>query len=156
MNKKEFNSRVVSVTTDAMTAISGKSLESTHNWFGTPVTNVFIYGAISERNMERQLMELKGCKRKTTFMSDLSVAEWCGWRSLLYTIKNVMKSWKDDETYIAEFVLCVNWKAWEHSARGNDVWAAFYSALYEGVRDLMYDYYEGDDKKTSYLFEYLD
>jgi len=156
MNKKEFSSRVVSITTNALTAISGKELEGTHNWFGSPVPSSFSYGALSELCMERQLRELKGCKRKTTFMSDLSVAEWFGLRSLLDTIKLALKSWKDDETYIAEFVLCVNWKAWEHSARGNNVWAVLYSALYEGVRDLMYDYYEGDNKKTSYLFEYLD
>ena len=126
-------------------------------WFGQTIPTVFAYGAISEHCMEKQLEDLKGCKRQTTFMSDFSIGEWCtGVRGLFETIENGFLSWCYDERYMAEFILCINWKAWEHDARGNKVWAALYSLLFEQIRDLLYDYYEGDDKKTSYVWRYLD
>lgn len=156
MNKMEFNKKVTTGLAQLM-CVNTEPMERVSNWMGETIPNVFAYGAISERCMERQLAELKGCKRMTTFMSDLSVGEWCeGRKGVLDTCKNALKSWKDDEKYMAEFVLCVNWKSWEHHARGNKEWTKFYSLLYELVRDLVYDYYEGDEEKTSYLFNYLD
>lgn len=157
MKKNEFSKLLRISFAQALQACEGVKLEPVNLWNGERIGSVFMYGAISEKCMERQLKELKGLDRKTTFMSDLSIAEWCGgYKALLDTIKNCMLSWKDDETYMAEFVLCVNWKAWEHNARGNAGWSRLYSALYEVVRDLTYQYYEHDKKKTAYVWEYLD
>lgn len=155
MEKSEFKIRLNEIVTATNNAFNGVVFESVANWFGTPV-NAFQYAATSERCMERQLEDLKGDERKTTFMSDLSLGEWCGMKGALDTVKNAVSSWKDDEVYMAEFVLCVNWKAWEHDARGNSNWVRFWSFVFEHVRDLMYDYYSGDDEKTRYLWEYLD
>lgn len=107
--------------------------------------------------MEKQLAELKGCERKYTFMHDFSIGEWCeSWRGLLDTLRRCLVEYCDNEKAASELVLCVNLKAWEHHARGNANWARLYSLLYEDIRDLMYDYYEGDEEKTSYMWRYLD
>lgn len=154
MEKSEFTRRLNKIITATKNAFNGVSFESVGDWFGTPV-NVFQYAATSEYNMERQLSEC-GKERKTTFMGDLSRGEWFGMKGALETVKNAVSSWKDDEVFMAEFILCTNWKAWEHDARGNTNWVKFWSFVFEHVRDLMYDYYSGDDEKTRYLWEYLD
>lgn len=115
MKKKEFASRLRSVIAAANERFSNTKFEAVNNWMGIPI-NMFQYGATSERCMENNLAQC-GKERKTTFMSDLSTGEWFGLRGVLDTIKNAMSSWKDDEEYMAEFVLCCNWKAWEHDAR---------------------------------------
>ena len=154
MEKKEFASRLREIISTAKENFSGAKFEAVNNWMGTPV-NLFQYAATSERCMERNLAEC-GKKRKTTFMSDLSTGEWFGFNGVLDTVKNAVSSWKDDEEYMAEFVLCTNWKAWEHDARKNTQWVRAYSFLYDNIRDLMYDYYAEDEEKTAYMYEYLD
>lgn len=154
MTKKEFKSRLINIIYNIVDEVEGLKLESVNDWFGTPV-DVWQYAATSEANMERQLRDLKGGERKTTFMSDLSIGEWYGMRGVLDTVKNAVSSWKDDETYMAEFILCLNWKSWEHAARNKDSWTQLYTCLFEDIRDLMYDYYSGDEKKTGYLYRYL-
>ena len=129
-------------------------MEDCHNWFGNKC-NIMQYGATSMYNMEKQLAE-NGHERKTTFMADLSLAEWYDKESVIKTVQDAIRLYKDDEEWMAELVLCVNWKAWEHAARKNTQWGIFYSALYELVRDLVYDYYDGDEQKTSYVWSYLD
>ena len=154
MEKKEFASRLREIISTAKQEFIGTKFEAVNNWMGTPV-NMFQYAATSERCMERNLSEC-GKKRKTTFMSDLSTGEWFGFNGVLDTVKNAVSSWKDDEEYMAEFVLCCNWKAWEHNARKNTQWVRAYSFLYDNIRDLMYDYYAEDEEKTAYMYEYLD
>ena len=155
METKEFNERLNGIS--KLMFVNTNPMEQVNNWMGNIIPNVFTYGVLSERAMERNLAETSGRERQTTFMSDLSIGEWCeSKKGVLDTCKNVMMSWKDDVEYMAEFVLCVNWKSWEHHARGNAEWTKFYSLLYEFVRDLVYDYYEGDEEKTTYLYEYLD
>lgn len=154
MEKKEFTSRLREIISTAKGQFIDTKFEAVNSWFGTPV-NVFQYAATSERCMERNLAE-SGKERKTTFMNDLSIGEWYGLNGVLDTVKNVMSSWKDDEKYMAEFVLCCNWKAWEHDARKNANWVHFWSFVYEHVRDLMYDYYAEDEEKTAYMYKYLD
>ena len=157
MNKTSFEAGIKKIFSGVLNEMSGATLESVTMWQGHRISNVFAYGAISERCMEKQLEELKGCKRHWTFMSDFSIGEWCeGYKGLFDTISRCMLSYRDNVEAMSEFVLSVNWKSWEHYARGNNQWAKMYSLLYEGVRDLMYDYYEGDEEKTSYMWSYLD
>lgn len=158
MEKKEFDYRLSEIVRHLQEdAIENESrFENVRTWLDKPMPNAIVYGAQSEYTMESQLMELKVEERKTTFMSDLSIAEWYRVSSVIDTMQRVIKNWVDDEEYIAEFILCVNWKAWEHDARGNHKWASFYSYAYECIVDLIYDYYEGDKEKTSYLWRYLD
>lgn len=154
MEKSEFNCRLREIISTAKEQFVGTKFEAVNNWMGTPV-NLSQYAATSERCMELNLAKY-GKKRNTTFMSDLSTGEWFGMKGALDTIKNAVSSWKDDEVYMAEFVLCTNWKALEHDARGNTNWVRFWSFVFEHVRDLMYDYYSGDDEKTHYFWKYLD
>lgn len=160
MTKQEFNTKVNDIVTAMNDLMQGRTLENVSMWFGQRVPNVFAYGATSEAAMERMLSE-NGHERKTTFMSDLSIAEWCtcaqgNVKEFMQSYKNIMRNWRDSVEFMSEFVLCVNWKSWEHYERGNNEWARFYSFLYNYTRDLMYEYYEGDEEKTAYMFDYLD
>lgn len=156
MTHIEFQSRLNEIIRQMSEQFDGTKMEEVNTWCEHPLKNVFQYAATSEACMENNLAQ-NGKERKTTFMSDLSIGEWCdGVHGVLDTVKRAMEEWKDNEEYMAEFVLCVNWKAWEHHGRKNPEWSEFYSFLYEYVRDLMYDYYANDEEKTSYLYEYLD
>lgn len=155
MKKTEFEKRLTEIINSARKNVEGKTLESVNDWFGKRV-DLRTYSATSEYYMGRQLSDLGKGERKTTFMSDLSHGEWYGLGALLGTFRNASMSWRDNVEYIAEFALCLNWKAWEHDARKKNKWATVYSLLFEDFRDLMYDYYEGDDKKTEYFWHYLD
>ena len=154
MTKEDFNSKLATIS--QFMSVNDAPMERVNNWMGQTIPNVFSYGATSEHCMEIHLAET-GKERKTTFMHDLSIGEWCeGKFGVVDTCYRAMKEWKDYEDYMAEFVLCVNWKAWEHHARGNKEWCKFYSLLYEFVRDLVYEYYEDNSEKTAYVYNYLD
>jgi hypothetical protein len=89
MNKKELKSAIRNIFANVTKELAGKRLEPVNVWFGQTIPTVFAYGAISEHCMEKQLKDLKGCKRQTTFMSDFSIGEWCtGVRGLFETIEN--------------------------------------------------------------------
>lgn len=156
MTTNEFQSEVNKIIRLMNEQFNGTKMEAVNTWCGQPLRNVFQYAATSEACMENNLAQV-GKERHTTFMSDISIGEWCdGIHGVLDTIKRAMNEWHDNEEYMAEFILCVNWKAWEHHGRKNPEWTKFYSCLYDNVRDLMYDYYADDEEKTSYLYEYLD
>ena len=134
----------------------GLAAEPVGDWCGREMKSVLHYAAQSQYCQELQLRD-NGHDREYTFMSDLSVAEWIkGFNGVLEYVTKAANEWKDNERAMAEFVLSVNWKAWEMNARKKRNWSIFYSQLYYVVRDLAYDYYEGDDEKVSYLFDYLD
>lgn len=116
--------------------------------------NVFNYAASEEKHFE-ELVSMAGYNRLTTFYSDLSVAEWYDKKSVKETYKNVCKNWIDDYRYFTEFVVCLNYKAWEHADRGNTELSEFYSELYYNARDLFYDYYKGDDPKSVEARDYF-
>ena len=158
MKAKELERRVKGAIKAVKENINGYDAEPVNIWCGRKLSSAQFYGAVSMKTMEDNLADLgNGHKRITTFMSDLSVAEWCGgYDAVLDTTKRVINEWKDNVEYMSEFVLCTNWKAWEHDARSNYNWARFYSILFECVRDLMYDYYEGDEEKVGYMWRYLD
>lgn len=152
MTKKEFNKRLNDLQ-DFMT-INELPMERVNTWGGQLLPNVFAYGATSERCMEQNIT--KG-EREFTFMFDLSVAEWMeDKQGVLDYLKQAISEWKDNEHAMAELILSVNFKSWEHAARENHQWGYLYSELFYYVRDLTYDYYENDKEKTSYVWEYLD
>lgn len=157
MKAKELERRIMGAIKVVKENINGYNAESVRDWLGDTMDNALEYGGASMRTLERNLERIGKAERKTTFMSDLSVAEWCGgYDAVLDTTKRVINEWKDNVEYMSEFVLCTNWKAWEHNGRDNYNWARFYSILFECVRDLMYDYYEGDEEKVGYMWSYLD
>ena len=152
MNKKEFKERVNGL--DAFMNLNAEPMEKVNSWMGQPLPNAFIYGATSERCMENNMM--KG-EREYTFMFDLSTQEWVfGKKGVLDYLKQAITEWKDNEHAMAELILSVNFKSWEHAARSNNQWGYLYSELFYYVRDLTYDYYENDQEKVAYVWEYLD
>lgn len=157
MNKNEFKLRLGEILKNTAEQVQAQKiqLESCRDWFGH-TCNVFQYAATSEHNMERLLDVFGKGKRKTTFMSDLSIGDWYGLKGLLDTVKNAVPSWCSNHEYMAEFTLCLAWKAEEMYARKKNGWGLLYASLFEEIRDLMYDYYAGDDEKLHYYWQYLD
>lgn len=114
------------------------------------ITNVFHYAAAEERCVfERQAAEF-GYERKTTFFSDLSIAEWYGADSVRNTYKNVMCSWVKDVVCFTEFVMCLNWKIWEWNARDNEELAKVYDELWRKADELACNTYKGEDADYYY------
>ena len=75
--------------------------------------NVFQYAANCEAVFE-QFMQSVGKERKTTFFSDLSIAECYDETSVIDTYNNVMREWKTDINYMCEWVIALNQKIWQH------------------------------------------
>lgn len=117
------------------------------------VKNALVYGACEERVFERMVSEC-GYTRKTTFFSDLSIAEWCGAASVRDTYNNVVKSWFNDKVYFTEFVMSLNWKIWEQNARGNEELARVYDELWKKADTLVMEKWTGDD--LSYYLQTTD
>lgn len=158
MTTKEFNKRLnegIKAVETYMVEEAGTSYESVKDWCGTPLANPLQYGAQSQYCQELRLAD-NGHKREFTFMNDLSIAEWYGVVAVVDTVSRIMRENKNNERAMAEFVLSVNWKAWEMNARHKRTWAIFYSQLYYVVRDLVYDYYENNEEKVAYVYDYLD
>lgn len=123
---------------------------------------IFHYAAWCEKNFEANLRE--DYKRKTTFTSDLSIAEWCvgveGTKAILDTIKRSVTSFRNDIDYFAELIIAVNMKSWEHHACNNYAWSKFYAELYHLVLGLYFDWFDESNKKhdeaMDYYFDYVD
>lgn len=117
--------------------------------------DILTYAALSEKNFEEQLSET-GKTRKTTFWSDFTIADTYGKAAINDTYKRSIGSFIGNVEYIAEFILVLNWKAWEHSHRGNVEKSMLYSRLYEKALNKAYKQYAKDKVSTNYLYDYLD
>lgn len=126
------------------------------------ITNPFIYGAWCERNFELNLRE--DYERKTTYTSDFSLAEWCvpieGMKAISETLKNALENWRDNVEWMAEIMIVLCMKAWEHHARRNINYADMYSELYLMMKDLYFDWFDEANPKceeaAQYYFDYVD
>lgn len=118
--------------------------------------NVFQYANSCERMFEVNLSNVGNYRRRTTFYSDLSIAEYYDKESINDTYNRAMKEWLGNIEYITEFVLCLNWKCWEHHGRGNKDLAALYSELYYKAVDCVLDYYKNDRAALDYYYEITD
>lgn len=119
--------------------------------------NIFEYAARCEAAFENYLLNASGYKRKTTFYSDLSIAEVCGGeKAIRDTYRRVMKHWIDDIEYITEFVMAINIKSWEHYERGNTELSQLYSNLYHESYEKVAGHYENNEKAISYFWSTLD
>jgi len=119
------------------------------------IKSVFHYAAYEEKCFEATASNLSGYERKTTFYSDLSIAEWCGGaKAVKETFNRVCKEWKKDKMYFTEFVLCLNWKSWEWHDRGNDELCKLYSELYYKADEIATSTLTDDD--LSYYYQTTD
>lgn len=157
MKATEFRSRIA-LLPKACDVCDGE-LERTNIWFGRRVPSIFIYSYACERMFE-QYLESVGKKREWTWYADLSTAEWCEScgdnGAVKDTCANALKYWSKDEKCMAEFACSVAMKANEHAERGHRQWCIYYSALFEYIRDFIYEVYENDEEKTGYFWRYLD
>lgn len=117
--------------------------------------NVFQYAASEQAMANANAMSI-GKELKTTFYSDLSMAEFMeDEKGVRETTERVMKEWIGNVEYIAEFILCLNWKIWEFY-ESNEPLARVYNDLWEECQDKVWDYYEDNKEAKQFLFEYLD
>lgn len=155
--KKMTNSELAARLTEICSFTNEQELDDLRPQF-VKLGDVFKYAAWCEYNFERNLRE--NYKRKTTFTSDFSIAEWCvpfeGKKALTDTLKNAIQGWKSNYEYMAELVIALNLKSWEHNARGNNKYSALYAELYHFALGLYFDLFEGNDKATQYYFDYVD
>lgn len=119
--------------------------------------NVFHYSASCEAMFENYLRDTSGYVRKTTFYSDLSIAEYMeGKKGINETYKNVMKSWIGNIEYITEFCMALNIKSWQMYNEGKQELASLYADLYYKCKDAIYKHYKGDQKSLDYFFDTTD
>lgn len=162
MTKKDFNQRVSDMCAYVKQHKCDDMREQLKPFAKYGMQAVFAYAHQCERNFEMNLRE--DYKRKTTYTSDFSIAEWCvpieGMSAIASTLRNALTNWRDDVEFFAEIVIVLNMKAWEHTARKNNQYAQMYSDLYYMVQDLYFDWFDGrnklHDKAIEYYYQYVD
>lgn len=117
-------------------------------------TNVLTYAAGCDAYFDEKMKEL-GKEKKTTFFSDLGIAEWYGENSVKETYKNVVENWLDNYEFFSEFVLSLNWKSW-YWCQKDDSLSRLYADLYEKATDAFYNRYGKDQKACDYFYEMTD
>lgn len=118
--------------------------------------NVFQYANNCVATFEANLANVGNYRRRTTFYSDLSIAEFYGKPSVKETYDRVMEEWLDNIEYITEFVICLNWKCWEHHGKGNIDLSKLYHDLYYNAVDKVLTRYENDRKALMYYYKITD
>lgn len=117
------------------------------------VRNPLTYGAISEQWWKDAMLSMSGYKPKTTFFSDLSIAECFGHKAIQDTYDRVLKEYKSDIVYITEFVMCLNHKIWQLHQLDEST-ARVYDELWRNGVDFVYNNFKGED--LTYYFEITD
>lgn len=115
--------------------------------------NVFEYAHATEVCFEGFLNSV-GKERKTTFFSDLSIAEWYGIDSINETYKNVTKYWIDNVEFMSEFVIALNQKIWQHHEYGQKELVEVYDKLWRKCDDLCREHFKGEELR--YYYDYID
>jgi hypothetical protein len=111
--------------------------------------NIFAYAA-SEEKMFENIMRENGYERKTTFYSDLSIAEVYGKSAIVDTYNRVVDSWGNNRVYFTEFVMCLNYKSWEFDAKGNTELTELYVDLYYKADEIARNTFKGEDLEYYY------
>lgn len=159
MTKKDFNTRV----SEMCAYVKQHECDNMRNeLIQRNIRDPFMYGAWCEKNFESNLRE--DYKRKTTYTSDFSIAEWCvnidGMSAIADTLRDALTNWRDDVEFFAEIIIVLNLKAHEHAARGNWEYAEMYSGLYLEAKCLYFDWFDEDNKQhgdaMEYYYDYVD
>lgn len=113
------------------------------------------YAAECEKQFASVMAEY-GYERKTTFFSDLSIAECDSEKAILDTYKRVMKEWLDDIEHITEFCICLNHKIWQHYENGNEPLARIYDRLWKECDAHIIEHYRNNEEGLSYFYRTTD
>ena len=114
--------------------------------------NIFEYASSCEYYFE-QFLQSVGKERKTTFFSDLSIAECYGVEAVCDTYKRVMNSWGDDLEYMCEWVIALNQKIWQHHESSPAI-GRVYDMLWRRADEYCMKHFK-DKQLTAYL-QYVD
>lgn len=121
------------------------------------ISKIFKYAAANEAAFEKYWNGL-GHERKTTFFSDLSIAECYGVDGIRDTYNRVMQEWMGDLVFITEFIVCLGLKSsqWCDDRKHGQTFCNLYSDLYHEAVDAFYKHYEGNEDALDYFFEMTD
>jgi hypothetical protein len=118
------------------------------------VNNILAYAAKEQAIFTAQMRE-NGYETKTTFYSDLAIAEKSGGeKAIKDTYNRVCKEWISNAEYFTEFVMALNIHSWACAYRKQNELGKLYADLYYKAYDLACETY--NDKEMSYFFETID
>lgn len=94
------------------------------------------YAAREQARFKKEATET-GFECRTTFYADLSFAERLGGALGVKEMYNkIVEEWLGDVEAFTEFVICLNWKAWQWHRLRNERMVHVYSYLYERAEEL--------------------
>lgn len=118
---------------------------------------IFSLAFASEAAWEKNVRNMSGYKRKTTFFSDLAIAEMIGGeKAVKDTYNSIMKEWINNIEYITEFVLILNHKCWMFYDAGMMDVSKLYHDLYYESYNRVAEHFDGNNEAISYFFKTLD
>lgn len=86
----------------------------------------------------------------TTFWQDFSIADHFGKCAVKDTYKRAMRDFKTDYKYLAELVIVLNHKCWQHYNKGLFELSSLYSDLYYKARNYALDNLKGEEYEYFY------
>lgn len=99
--------------------------------------------------------QMTGYKPQTTFFEDFSIADKFGTKAVEDTYKNAIKTAKFlGKIYLAELVMALNWKIWQHYDEGNETFARVYDRLWKLADGVAVKTLKGED--LNYYFRTID
>lgn len=115
--------------------------------------NPLIYPASAEAWWRRMLQSMTDYKPKTTFFSDLSIAECFGNKAIRQTYNKAIRDWGDDIIYMTEFTMCLNHKIWQLHKVDEPI-ARLYYELWCKACDYVTKHFKGED--LAYFYRVTD
>ena len=115
--------------------------------------NPLTYPASAERWWRNMLASMTDYEPKTTFFSDLSIAECFGANAIKETYKDVIQQWGDDIVHITEFTMCLKHKIWQLYKVDEPI-AKLYDELWRKSCDYVLNHFKGED--LAYFYKVTD
>ena len=115
--------------------------------------NPLIYPASAEQWWRNMLASITDYEPKTTFFSDLSIAECFGDDAIIQTYNKVIREWGNNIIYITEFTMCLNHKIWQlHKV--DEPTSILYDELWRKACNYVTSHFKGED--LSYYYRVTD
>jgi hypothetical protein len=90
-------------------------------------------------------MEFCGYEQKTTFFSDLSIADAFGIPAIKDTYDRAFEMWHKNYIYLTELVMVLNWKIWQHHEEGREEYAQLYDKLWKEADEYACNHLKGEE-----------